>query len=61
MFDGCSNLEQLDLSSLKIGDNNKIDNMFDEMEKIKEIKVNKNSINTFIKTFKELETKFITD
>ena len=58
MFDGCSNLEKLDLSSLKIGDNNKIDNMFDEMEKIKEIKVNEKSINTFKTNFKEIETKF---
>ena len=58
MFDGCSNLEKLDLSSLKIGDNNKLDNMFDKLEKIKEIKVNEKSINTFKTNFKEIETKF---
>lgn len=61
MFNGCSNLEKLDLSSLKIGNNNKINNIFDEMTKIKEIKVNVNSINIFKNTFKEIETKFRTD
>ena len=61
MFEGCCNFEKLDLSSLNIGDKNKINNMFDKMTKIKEIKVNENSINTFKKKCKEVETKFRTN
>ena len=58
MFENCINLKTLDLSSFKIKDDYKIENMFNNLPNIEKIKVNKSEIEIFKEKFKDIESKF---
>ena len=58
MFDKCKNLKMLDISSINI-ENNITSEMFNEITGIEKIIVNKNLVNKYKESFKDLETKFL--
>ena len=59
-FENCGNLKQLNLSSFKnINNKSKINNMFDNLSNIEEIKVNKDSIDYLKEYFSNIKEKFI--
>ena len=59
MFKNCENLKSIDISSFKLVNNNsKINNMFDNSNKIDKIKVNKDIIDLFKESFQNIRDKF---
>ena len=61
MFNNCSSLENLEIPYFKIANNNdKINNMFDNLTNIKKIKVNNDCIDNFKESFKDIKEKFST-
>ena len=59
MFQNCKNLTNLNISTFYINKNNdKINNMFDNLTNIKKIKVNHDCIDNFKELFKEIKDKF---
>jgi len=65
MFDSCSNIENLDVSSITIDTNtdtdDKISNMFDNLKKVKKIKVNNQFYEKFRNTFSDVSSSFSID
>ena len=61
MFDSCSEIETLDISSFSIDVSDKAPNMFDNLKKIKKIKVNNKYFETYRDTFSDLSSTFSID
>ena len=58
MFKGCNTLENLDLTSFKISNEEKTNNMFDGLTNIQKIKVSEDSIEKCKILFKDIGDKF---
>ena len=59
MFQNCKNLEKIDISSFEnINNNSEIKNMFDNLNKIQGVKINKNCSDYLKESFKNIKEKF---
>ena len=61
MFEGCSNINRINISSLDAFESKKLENMFDYLSKSTKIIVNKNCINEFKRMFKAVGNQFLSN